>query len=53
MTELPPLSAIDTRAKMELWLATDVLQQEYRADEFYTLLESHFALVSQWRELER
>jgi hypothetical protein len=51
--QLPPLSAIDRRDKLILWLATDVLEQgEYDLDEFYNLLESHFALVSKWRELK-
>jgi len=54
MKELPPLSAIDRRDKMELWLAVDVLEHgEYDIDKFYNLLESHFALVSTWRELKR
>ena len=54
MNELPPLSSIDTGAKMKLWLAVDVLEQgEYDIDRFYDLLESHFALVSTWRELKR
>lgn len=53
MKELPPLSDIDTRAKLELWLAIDVLEQgEWDIDRFYDLLESHFALVSTWRELK-
>ena len=54
MTELPPLSAIDRRDKLILWLATDVLEQgKWNFDEFYDLLESHFALVSTWRELKQ
>ena len=54
MKELPPLSSIDTGAKLKLWLAVDVLEQgEYDIDSFYDLLESHFALVSTWRELNR
>ena len=51
--DLPPLSAIDRKDKLILWLATDVLDQgTYDLDEFYNLLESHFALVSTWRELK-
>ena len=51
--ELPPLSAVDRRDKMELWLAVDVLEQgKYDIGKFYELLESHFALVSTWRKLE-
>jgi len=51
--DLPPLSAIDRKDKLILWLATDVLEQgAYNLDEFYNLLESHFALVSTWRELK-
>ena len=54
MKELTPLSDIDTGAKMKLWLAVDVLEQgNYNIDRFYDLLESHFALVSTWRELKR
>ena len=53
MKELPPLSAIDRKDKLILWLASDVLEQgEYDYDKFYDLLESHFALVSTWRELK-
>lgn len=53
MKELPPLSAIDRADKLKLWLATEVLEQgEWDYDEFYNLLESHFALVSTWRELK-
>jgi len=52
--ELPPLSAVDRRDKMELWLAVDALEQgKYNIGKFYELLESHFALVSTWRELEK
>jgi len=52
--ELPPLSAVDRRDKMELWLAVDVLEQgKYDIGKFYELLESHFALVSTWRELKK
>jgi hypothetical protein len=51
--ELPPLSAIDRRDKLILWLATEVLEQGvWDCDKFYDLLESHFALVSTWRELK-
>lgn len=51
--ELPLLSDIDRRDKLILWLATDVLEQgAWNYDEFYDLLESHFALVSTWRELK-
>ena len=51
--ELPPLSTIDRKDKLILWLATDVLEQgKWNIDEFYQLLESHFALVSTWRKLE-
>jgi hypothetical protein len=51
--ELPPLSAIDRKDKMILWLATEVLEQGvWDYDKFYNLLESHFALVSTWRELK-
>lgn len=50
---LPRLSEIDRKDKMILWLATEVLEQgEYDLDEFYALLEAHFALVSTWRELK-
>jgi hypothetical protein len=50
--ELPPLSAIDRKDKMILWLATDVLEQGvWDYEEFYNLLQSHFALVSTWRKL--
>ena len=49
---LPSLSDIDRKDKMILWLAADVLEQgEYDYESFYSLLESHFALVSSWREL--
>lgn len=52
-TELPPLSAIDRRDKLELWLAVDALEQgKYDISKLYDLLESHFALVSSWRELK-
>ena len=52
--ELPPLSVVDRRDKMELWLAVDVLEQgKYDIGKFYELLESHFALVSTWRELKK
>ena len=52
--ELPPLSTIDRKDKLILWLATDVLEQgKWNLDEFYDLLESHFALVSTWRELNK
>ena len=52
--ELPPLSTIDRKDKLILWLATDVLEQgKWNLDEFYNLLESHFALVSTWRELNK
>ena len=51
--ELPPLSAIDRKDKMILWLATEVLEQGvWDYEEFYELLESHFALVSTWRQLQ-
>lgn len=53
--ELPPLSAIDRKDKLILWLAADgVLNPDMNWDyeKFYELLESHFALVSRWRELE-
>lgn len=54
MKDLPPVSDIDTRAKMQLWLALEALNQgEFNVDEFYNLLESHFALVSTWRELKQ
>ena len=54
LNELPPLSAIDRRDKLQLWLATEVLEQGvWDLDKFYDLLESHFALVSTWRELNR
>jgi len=54
LNELPPLSAIDRRDKMQLWLATEVLEQGvWDLDKFYDLLESHFAFVSTWRELNR
>jgi hypothetical protein len=50
--ELPPLSAIDRRDKMILWLATEVLEQGvWDYDNFYELLKSHFELVSNWKEL--
>ena len=51
--ELPPLSQIDRKDKLILWLAMDVLEQKYDAEDMYKLLESHFALVSTWRELKR
>ena len=52
--ELPPLSAIDRKDKLILWLATDVLEQgKYDLDAFYDLIEAHFALVSTWRELKK
>lgn len=51
--ELPPLSQIDRKDKLILWLAMDVLEQKYDAGDMYKLLESHFALVSTWRELKR
>lgn len=52
-TELPPLSAIDRRDKLILWLASDVVEQgKFYPDELYDLLESHFALVSTWRTLK-
>lgn len=50
--ELPPLSAIDRRDKLELWLAMELEQGKYDLGKFYELLESHFALVSTWRKLE-
>lgn len=51
--ELPPLSAIDRKDKLLLWFATEVLEQgKWDLDEFYELLESHFALVSTWRKLQ-
>ena len=51
--ELPPLSAIDRKDKLLLWLATEVLEQgKWDLDKFYELLESHFALVSTWRKLQ-
>ena len=51
--ELPPLSAIDRKDKLLLWLATEVLEQgKWDLDEIYELLESHFALVSTWRKLQ-
>lgn len=51
--DLPKISAIDRKDKMILWLATEVLEHgEYDYDQFYALLESHFALVSKWRELK-
>jgi len=51
--ELPPLSAIDRKDKLILWLATEVLEQgKWDLAEFYELLESHFALVSTWRKLQ-
>ena len=51
--ELPPLSAIDRKDKLLLWLATEVLEQgKWNLDEIYELLESHFALVSTWRKLQ-
>jgi hypothetical protein len=50
---LPSLSEIDRKDKMIMWLGGEVLEQgEYNLDQFYTLLESHFALVSTWRELK-
>lgn len=50
---LPSVSEIDRKDKMILWLATDVLEQgEYDYEEFYSLLEAHFALISRWRELK-
>ena len=53
MKELPALSEIDRADKLKLWLALDVLEQgEWDVDAFYDLLESHFALVSTWRELK-
>lgn len=52
--ELPTLSEIDRRDKLILWLATDVFGQgKYDLDAFYDLIESHFALVSTWRELNK
>lgn len=54
MKELPILSAIDRADKLKLWLALEVLEQgEWDYDKFYKLLESHFALVSTWRELKQ
>ena len=51
--ELPPLSEIDRKDKLILWLATEVLEQGiWDYEKFYELLESHFALVSTWRKLE-
>jgi hypothetical protein len=51
--ELPPLSAIDRKDKLLLWLATEVFEQgKWDLDEIYELLESHFALVSTWRKLQ-
>ena len=51
--KLPPLSTIDRKDKLILWLATDVLEQgKWNLGDFYDLLESHFALVSTWRKLE-
>ena len=51
--ELPPISAIDRKDKLILWLAAEVLEQgKWDLDEFYELLESHFALVSTWRKLQ-
>ena len=51
--KLPLLSDIDRKDKFILWLATDVLEQgKYDFDEFYNLVQSHFALVSTWRELK-
>lgn len=55
MTELPPLSAIDRKDKLILWLATDDVlnpDMDWDYEKFYDLLESHFALVSTWRELK-
>ena len=50
--ELPSLSAIDRKDKLILWLATEVLEQGvWDYEKFYALLESHFALVSTWKEL--
>lgn len=49
---LPPLSELDRRDKMELWLGTEVLNHEFHPGDFYDLLESHFALVSTWRTLQ-
>ena len=50
--ELPPLSAIDRKDKLILWLATEVLEQGiWDYEKFYALLESHFALVFTWKEL--
>jgi len=52
--QLPSLSAIDRRDKMIFWLATEVLEQGvWDYEKFYELLESHFALVSTWRELKK
>jgi len=51
--ELPPLSAIDRKDKLLLWLATEVFEQgKWDLNEIYELLESHFALVSTWRKLQ-
>ena len=36
--ELPPLSVVDRRDKMELWLAVDVLEQgKYDIGKFYEI----------------
>lgn len=51
--EVPKLSEIDRKDKMILWLAFEVLEQGvWDYDEFYNLLESHFALVSTFRKLK-
>ena len=51
--KLPSLNEIDRRDKLELWLAMEVLEQGvWDISEFYETLESHFALVSGWRELK-
>lgn len=45
--ELPPMSEIDRKDKLILWLATEVVEHgKWDLYEFYNLLESHFALVS-------
>ena len=50
--ELPLLSAIDRKDKLILWLATEVCDDnKYDYNKLYKLLESHFALVSTWKEL--
>jgi hypothetical protein len=51
--KIPSLASIDRRDKLELWLAMEVLEQGvWDVEEIYDLLESYFALVSEFRELK-